>query len=149
MTYEELMADLGARLELDEFQPDEDGLCEIHTDDFTVTFQGVPETDMVLTTGLLCELGPDPSAKFLRRLLEANFMYAQTHGATISVDAANDCVMLTRYDRLNQVDGEIFLKTVKLFMLAMAEWKTWFKEEAPKIDKPEGIVAADDGVLRV
>ena len=149
MTFEELMADLGARLELDEFQPDEDGLCELYTDDFTVTLQGVPETGMVLTTGLLCELGPDPSAKFLRRLLEANFMYSETHGATISLDAANDCVMLTRYDRLNQVDGETFFKTVKLFLLAMSEWKTWFKEEAPKIDRPEIDVAADGGAIRV
>lgn len=149
MKYEELMADLGKRLELDEFQPDEDGLCELYTDDFTVTFQNVPETGMVLTTGLLFELGPDPSAKFLRRLLEANFMYTETHGATISVDPTNGCVMLTRYDRLNQVDAETFFKTVELFMLAMSEWKTWFKVDVRKDGPSEVEAETDGGTIRV
>lgn len=104
---------------------------------------------MVLTTGLLFELGPDPSAKFLRRLLEANFMYTETHGATVSVDPTNGCVMLTRYDRLNQLDAEVFFKTVELFALAMSEWKTWFKVEAPKLDRPEAALEADGEAIRV
>jgi len=147
MTYNELIDDFGKRLGLDEFQPDEDGLCELHTDDFTVTLQHVPETEMVLTTGLLCELGPDPSAAFFRTLLEANFMYNSTHGATISVDPTNDCVMISRYDRLNQIDGAVFFETVKAFMKAMLEWKSWFQAEAPAA----GVKAAGDGeeIVRV
>lgn len=130
MEYNELIADFGKRIGIDDYQPDEEGLCEIDTDDFTVTFQHVPETGMVLTTGLICELGYDPSPAFYRTLLEANFMYNATHGATLSVDPTNDCVMLSRYDRLNQLDGEEFFKTTELFMKAMLEWKSWFKADA-------------------
>lgn len=147
MQFNELMADFGKRLDLDEFQPDEDGLCEIHTDDFTVAFQHVPETEMVLTTGFLCEVGPNPSPAFFRTLLEANFMYNATHGATLSVDPANDCVMLSRYDRLNQLDGETFFQTTELFMKAMLEWKDWFKAGVPDGDSAE--TASPEDIVRV
>lgn len=147
MQFNELMTDFGKRLDLDEFQPDENGICEIDTDDFTVTFQYVPETEMVLTTGLLCELGPDPSATFFRTLLEANFMFNSTHGATVSVDPTNDCVMLARYDRLNQIDGDIFFKCVELFMQAMLEWKDWFKAYSSAEDTAE--TSSPEEILRV
>lgn len=129
MEYKELIADFGKRLGLDHFEPDEEGLCELDTDEFTVTLQHVPEHDMVLTTALVCELGPDPSAAFYRALLESNFMYQRTRGATLSVDAAANTVMLSRYDRLNQIDGEIFFRTIDGFFHALSEWKTWASVE--------------------
>ena len=148
MKYDELMVDLGKRFELKDFRPDEDGYCEIYADDFTVTFQHVPETDMVLTTCLVCELGPEPSAKFYRRLLEANFMYKETHGATLSIDPEAETVMLSRYDRLGQIDGESFYRTVEMFMVVMLTWKDWFKYDAKNVDKPQIESMDDTGVIR-
>lgn len=128
MNYNELMADLGKAVGLDDFEPDENGLCELYGEAATVSFQYVPEAEMVLTTGLVCKIENDASADFYRMFLEANFMFQRTRGAVLSVDPTSNAVMLARYDRLDSLTSEGFLQIVERFVTTLTEWKTWQAE---------------------
>lgn len=126
MNYEELMAELGKSVGLEDFGPDENGLCELYGEEATVSFQYVPEADMVLTTGLVCTIDDDAAtAQFFRTFLEANFMFQRTRGSTLSVDPETNAVMLSRYDRLDELTIEKFLPIVERFVSTLVEWKTW------------------------
>jgi len=130
MTYEELIAEFGKKVGLDYLKPNEDGLCEIDTDFATVNIQYVEETEMVLLTGLVRPVEDEPSPKFLRSLLEANFMFQRTHGATLSIDPDSNAVMLVRFERLSDLDCDRFALIVRRFLEAMQEWMK--KEDDPK-----------------
>lgn len=125
MTYHELMTGFGEKVDLPHFAPNEQGLCEIYSEQGTITFQHVPEEEMVLTTGVVCRLGAAPSARFYRTFLEANFMYQKTRGSTLSIDPETNAVMLTRYDRLCDLTLDRFVATVEAFATALVEWREW------------------------
>jgi len=115
MTYEELMAEVGKRLELEAFEPDEDGMCMLIGEGVIIFFHHVPEADMVLTSSVLRTLEEEPSKEYLCGLLEANLMWQQTRGATVSLDASERNVMLARYDRLSTIDADTFMSIITDF----------------------------------
>jgi len=125
MKYEELMAEFGKTIGFENFTPDEDGICEIVSELGTVTFQYVPEGDVVLMTGLVCELSAEPTSTFLRTFLEANFMYQRTRGSTLSIDPDTNCVMLSRYDRLGDLTVKRLSATLEAFVAALMDWRAW------------------------
>lgn len=138
MNYNDLMSELGKAVGLENFGPDENGLCELYGEQATVSFQYVPEAEMVLTTGLVCKIGNDATADFYRSFLEANFMYQRTRGSTLSVDSHNDTVMLSRYDRLETLTTEKFLQIVERFVTTLTEWKQWQAEGGKPLSEPTG-----------
>lgn len=136
MTYNELMNQFGKTVGLEDFTPNENGICEIYSEEGTVTFQYVPEAEVVLMTAPVCVLGDDPTPAFLRTFLEANFMYQKTRGSTLSIDPTTNCVMLSRYDRLGDLTVERLAATVESMVTALIEWRSWYKED-------EGVKDAD------
>lgn len=138
MTFNELMAEFGKKVGIEDLTPNEDGLCEIDTSFATVNIQHVPETGMVLLTGLVRPVEEDPSPAFLRALLEANFMFQKTHGATLSIDAEANAVVLVRYERLVDLDCDRLALILTRFLEAMGEWTKW-----------EGPDGSEEPVMRV
>ena len=137
MNYNDLMAELGKAVGLDDFGPDENGMCELYGEEATVTFQYVPEAEMVLTTGLVCKIENDVSLDFYRIFLEANFMFQRTRGSTLSVDPHSNAVMLARYDRLETLTIENFLPIVERFAATLVEWKKWQSEGGAPVPESE------------
>lgn len=131
MEFKELMAEFGKKVGLANLVPNEDGLCELDTAFATVNVQNVPETGMVLISGMIRPVGPDPSSAMLRALLEANFAFKKTHGATLSIDPDENVVMLMRYERLADLDCDRFALIVTRFLEAMGEWTKWEEPENP------------------
>lgn len=73
------------------------------TKDIVISFSEDPEYEMLMT---VCKLGPIPTEnreKVFRNLLEANFMFNGTHGATLTVDRQENVVKLCRYKWLPAV----------------------------------------------
>jgi len=131
MTYNELMGKVGEMLELEEFEPDADGMCMLLGEEAAVFFQHLPEADLVLTTATVCELEDEPDPAFLRRLLEANLMWQETKGSTLALDAAAKSVVLARYDRVSALDPERFVLTLDDFLTTLAKWGEWDRTRPP------------------
>jgi len=146
MTFNELMAEFGKKVGLAKLVPNKDGLCEIDTPFATVNIQNVPETGMVLLTGLVRPVGENPSPAFLRALLEANFMFRKTHGATLSIDAEANTVMLVRCERLADLDCDRFAVILTRFLEAMGEWTKW---EEPAAEASGEVAPPEDSIFRV
>jgi len=121
MQFNELMAEFGKKVGLDNLKPNEDGLCEIDTSFATVNVQNVPETGMVLLTGAVRPVGEEPSVELLRSLLEANFAFQKTHGATLAIDPVANVVTLQRFERLADLDCDRFALILTRFLEAMGE----------------------------
>jgi len=130
MTFKELMAEFGKKVGLAELVPNAEERCELDTPFATVNIQHVPETGTVLLYGMIRPLGPDPSQTFLRALLEANFMFQKTHGATLSIDAASNTVMLVRAEHLSALDSDRLAVILTRFLKAMGEWTKWEEPES-------------------
>jgi len=125
MNYNELMSEFGKRVGLDYLTPNEDGVCELYSSVGTITFNHVEEADLLLMSSPICALAAAPSAEFYRTFLEANFMFAKTRGSTLSVDPATDMVMLSRFDRVEDLTVDRLVATVEAFAAAMNDWRFW------------------------
>jgi len=144
MQFNELIAELGKKTGLDFLTPNEDGLCEIDTEFATVNIQDVSEMGMVLLTGIVCPVPDEPSRAFLMALLEANFMFQRTRGATLSIDTEANVVMLARYERLSDLDGDRLAVILANFLDTMREWTLWQEPDAPK-----GLEGDGESVIRL
>ena len=115
MSYEELIDCLGKQLKLENFKPDAAGLCQLISEQAVITIQNCPAVNAVLVTAPMARLSEGTAPGLLRKLLAANFMYAKTKGATISLDDASSLLYLARYDFMSQLDGDIFCANVIAF----------------------------------
>ncbi len=116
MTFEDLMDNLGHSIGLDEFKPNEDGVCELISEEVTVTLQHCPEVKTVLCTAVLGEASAGEAAAVLKMMLEKNFLYVGTRGSTVAIDPKTSLIYLTRYDGLDEIDASEFTDRVTAFL---------------------------------
>ena len=122
MTFELLMRDLGERLGLEEFQA-VDGSAHLISENGTVTFLEVPETECVLMTAFLGKLPADDSSQLLRAMMCANFLFRGTRGGTLGLDESTGEFTVVRFDRLELLDGASYLERVHDFVAVMIKWR--------------------------
>jgi hypothetical protein len=77
----------------------EDGLCSLAFgepgEELTITVEVLPEESRVLFHATVAELGPEPEAADLARLLELNLYALGTSGGALGVDPASGAAILT------------------------------------------------------
>lgn len=91
-----LLTDFGNALGLDGLSLDENGYCCLSFDEVVVNIEAVGETSLVLLYSSLGALPADAGPEVCRRLLEANYFFHGTGGATIGVDGPTGGVAITR-----------------------------------------------------
>ncbi|WP_159911052.1 type III secretion system chaperone [Pantoea sp. 18069] len=91
-----LLADFGNALGLDGLSLDESGYCCLSFDQVVVNIESVGESSLVLLYSSLGALPADAGPEVCRRLLEANYFFQGTAGATIGLDTASGAVAITR-----------------------------------------------------
>lgn len=134
MDYTSIIKLAGERMGLDEFVPNEEGECSLVVDDKEITIQYCADVDTILISSPIAEATSDFTAENYRRICEANFLFAQTHGATLSIDPQSSVIYLIRYDFIKGLDPDTFCDHLTGFAAAMAELpKTIFM-----VEKSEG-----------
>lgn len=84
--YAKLIAETGALLGIEGFEPDAEGVCVLESEEAAITIMFCPEADdAVLLTAKFMDAPPDEDGA-LMAALEANHRFAKTAGATISID---------------------------------------------------------------
>lgn len=101
MDFKGLVRDTGKLLGLENFEADEENVCHFVSEEMTITVECIKEWDLILMSAPVCEIPSERKndVQLFRAIAEANFLYQETWGSTISVNPKTDCVHIFRYDR--------------------------------------------------
>ncbi len=102
---------LGFNLELDE-----SGSCSFEVDSVYVTMTALEETNEVAVTADVGALPQENVQPLLMKLLEANYQFQETHGATLSVNEFNHHVNLCLLLPAAIIDENIFENILENFI---------------------------------
>lgn len=123
MEFRQLVTGFGEKVGVPDLTPDETGAVVIENELIRMTVQAVPEAGKIL---MHCEFGEPPAEhadQFERKMLQANFMYRGTGGATLSMDEESGRYYLCRYDELDGQNVESFCALLDSFMSLAADWR--------------------------
>ncbi len=118
MDFKTLIAALGAKLgvELD----GTDSACGLAVDGVDVVLQDAG--DLLLVRADLGEPPPQDPAALLRAMLEANFLYGGTGGATLAISPSDGHAHLQKYTWFERLDADGALLFVDRFAETAARW---------------------------
>lgn len=115
--FKELMADTAAVLGLDGLEPDENGICEFISEEARIAVMWCPDAgDSVLVTAKVAEA---VSGDSLLTALKANHRFAETKGATVSIDPDDGAFTLSVHRPVASLDGEKMTRLLEDFMSAI------------------------------
>ncbi len=127
MEIEEIIENFGEKFGLN-LELDETRSCNFSVDDIAVTITILDEVD---TVALIGDIGSPPEfdrEKLYRLLLEANYLYNATHGATLSLNEDNGHVCLSRYLPAALLDPEKLYLEVETFINVADTWVTVMRD---------------------
>ena len=90
-----LLNDFGNHLGLKNLELDDQGHCCLNFDEIYVNIQAIDESSSVLLYSSLGRLPEDAGRDVHVRLLEANYFFQRTAGATLGMEAATGLVAMT------------------------------------------------------
>ena len=151
MTFEELMEEAGRTLGVDLLA--HDGTTQLEIDGMAVSVLEMPELEAVVLNGVIGEPPPQGLAALHRAMLEANFNFAGTAGATLAVDPDDGALTLTRLAPLPLLDTTKFLALLERFVNVLETWRTIVADYRPDESAPaspaDGAPGLGDGFLQV
>ncbi|WP_019002218.1 type III secretion system chaperone [Succinimonas amylolytica] len=121
MNGEELIKNLGQKLGLD-LEPDETRSCNFSADDMTITVTFMEEMDILVLVG---DLGTPPDfdrERLYKLMLEANYLYSATQGASLALNEADGHVCLNRFFPVQLLDDNSFYSHVERFINIGTFW---------------------------
>ena len=127
MDFDTLIAALGGKLgvELD----GTGGACGLEVDGVAVVLQDAG--DMLLVHTDLGEPPPQDPAALFRAMLEANFLYGGTGGATLAVSPSDGHAHLQKYTWIERLDADGALLFVDRFAETAARWAALLADYRP------------------
>ncbi len=129
MAFDELMAETGRKLGVDLVTYD--GLTQLMIDDMEISISEIAERESVVLSGSLGEPPPQGLAPLYRAMLEANYGFAGTAGATLAVNPENGELTLTRLAPLALLDAEGFLALLEGFANVLEAWRKLVADYRP------------------
>lgn len=110
------------------FQPDANGSCDLVLGDVRVTFtcrEDAPD-DVYCHTAVASMEGLEDEPVLLNDILEANFFWEGTAGATLGIDSETKKLVLTdRREASYFQDGEVFASWIGAFMENVLSWREY------------------------
>ena len=121
MEAKELVKSLGETLGI-ELMLEDGGTCSFEADDFLVRIIDLPENGVIIIEGDLGTPPPEHLEALYRTLLEAQYRFRNTSGATISCDPDTGNLVLCRAIATSLQDPESFLDAVERFISTLQVW---------------------------
>ena len=131
---------IGLELELDESMS-----CSFEADEFIVTFTDLPEFNAV---ALICDLGEprvDSNEKLYKAMLEANYVFNSTYGATLSLNSETGHCAINKVLPCEIMNNDKFMAEVEQFVNIGEFWNNVVRGyvEAAGSEPPAEYAAAD------
>lgn len=144
MEFKELIDEFAARVGVTEsVEVDDENRCAFEIDGMGVIAQGLDEVGIVSLLAFIAPPPPERLERLYRRLLEANHLYRETFGATLSVDPESGLVCLVKHVPSATLDGETFFREVELFTNVIGYWKETVENFRDEPEDSEGGIAED------
>ena len=119
----DLLRELGARIQLSTLDLDEEGNACIDVDEaYAINLEYDADEDALL---LYTWIGPVPeinTAEMLRRLLSANYFWAENDGATLSIEEETNGIVLIDRIRCHDFDIDVFERCIQGYMAVAERW---------------------------
>ena len=129
-----LLQEFGHSIGIPDLQVDEEGRCNLLFDDVAVSFEFSQDEESVYLYSYLATAPEVDLEKFYATLLEANYLFRGTNGATLGVEAMSKRVVLIREERLELMRLAQFESVVGGFVNLAENWKkklvNWTAEPA-------------------
>lgn len=121
MAFDELMNEAGRKLGVELVT--HDGMTRLTIDGMEVSVSEIAALDSVVLNGVIGEPPPQGLAPLYRAMLEANFDFAGTAGATLSVNPEDGTLTLARLAPLACLDADAFLSVLEGFVNVLEAWR--------------------------
>ena len=132
MQFEELIQGLAEKMGVgSEIEVDDEQRCFLEFDDMGVVIQGVDAAEAVVLLSPIGMPPPENPAQLYRSLLEANYLFQGTSGATLSVEPERGGVNLCRQLDARMLDVEGLMQALDAFLNTLAAWKAYLEGYRP------------------
>lgn len=129
MYFKDLISDFAEKIGIPrDVEIDDESRCLIEFDGMGVVIQGV---DAAETVALIAPVGmppPEDPGRLYKALLEANYLFQGTSGATLSVNPDGGGVMLCRQLDSKALDAGGLMVALDSFLNALAAWRSFVTE---------------------
>ncbi len=118
-----LLREFGKTVGIAELQLDNENRCNLLFDDIGISFELGPDEESIYIYAML---GVAPSAdleSMYAVLLDANYIFRGTKGATIGVEASSKSIVLIREERLENMQLVRFESIVEAFVDLAESWR--------------------------
>lgn len=144
MNGEELIKNFGQKFGID-LELDETKSCNFSADDIEVTISLLDELNILVLTG---DLGASPEfghERLHKLMLESNYLFNATQGASLALNEANGHVCLGRYFPVQLLDDDIFYAHVEQFINVGQFWMQVIKDLAlaPESESETGAASSE------
>lgn len=140
MEFNDLLSALGEKIGID-LKADEEGTVNLAVDNMSVVLQAVPELDKLLLYGEVGDPPPEGADRLAEAMLQSNYLFQGTGGATLSQDADSGSYFLCQYEVLSLLDSEKFEKLLESFVNTLESWRRLVADYGP--------VAAEQAQARI
>ncbi|OBQ51911.1 type III secretion system chaperone [Halodesulfovibrio spirochaetisodalis] len=119
----ELIEQLGFSLELEELELDENNFCSVDVQNITILLQWEEKTQRLLLSSAVGELGEGHFQEFAVKLLQANYVWNDTRGASLALDADAELIVLCQWVDVRCLEYPAFYDAFEVFVNLTRNWK--------------------------
>lgn len=124
--------------------PDDDNVYTFEVDEMIISFHILPELDSIVLTGDIGEPPPENLENLYKVMLEAQYLFNGTAGATISLNAENNCFSLCKALSCKILDGDSLYEEAEHFINTLEVWARLVKDYRDVASKAEDVKADDE-----
>ena len=149
-----LLREFGASVGISDLQIDEEYRCNMMFDEVPVSFELGDGDESIYIYSLLGRVPDDGREQLYAELLNANYVFADNGGSTLSVDSRSGNVVLLREERLELLRLSRLESVVEQFVNVAESWMRQLRSGGTnEVDAPRGEEASEQrppgGVMRV
>lgn len=102
--------------------PDEDNVYTFEVDEMIVTFHVLPELEEIVLSGDIGEPPPEHLENLYKTMLESQYLFNGTAGATISLNSENNRFSLCKALPCRILDVDLFYAETENFINTLEVW---------------------------
>lgn len=116
MDYRNLIRKTGEIFGLEEWEPDETGICFLIAEEAEITLMSCdPRQETLIITAGVIELPSECPKELLQTILDFNYQFIETQGASLALNKEESCLQLTLYVQLPSATPENLSKILEAF----------------------------------